>query len=1625
MKKIFLLFAICLLGNVSLIAQNYGWISPNTSYLKMYVADDGIYRINKTDFTNAGITSTIDPRTVKVYNKGVEIPVFFNGETDGIFDASDYLDFYGTRNSGGLTKVYDQNNSQIYSTNEYFNQYSDTNIYWIGWGGSFGSRYTVSTFSTITNYPNAFYNDIVHLERDYFYSQGENTSSTDYRFLTTEKFKGEGWFWSSLASTQTLSDTFSLPLLYNAVSQNASVKLYAYPTKRNTATLNEHSLQVKVNGNLITTLVVNDLTRFDTTIIFPSSFLSNSSVNTVSVTYNYIIDPATNIASYLNVDFFEIQYPKVFKFRSEKVSSALTGIDTTSKQFRVTGYNSVNPVFIYDVFNNIKIVSVSNNLDTLKFTGKSNGKFLLVNNQVTKKPFRIKQKLVPDLVSSSNGADYLIIYNSLFTSQAEQLRSYRASHDNFRSFKANVEDLYDIFNYGIEDPVAVRNFTKHVYDNWQLPKLSYICLFGRGSLDPKKILSTSAYYQNLIPVFGYPPSDGYFANFNIGTFFYYSMVAIGRLPVYYPSEAQAVVDKIIAYENETPAVWSKSFLYITGGGTSAEQSSHQQKSNLEINTYIIPPSLEGDPIKAYRSDTSGSVTFNIKDSIRNSISRGVFFVNYRGHAGSHDWEIAMNDPNTLENGNRLPMVLSLTCFTGENSLGNYRGFGERFIYLNNKGSIGYVGTTGWSYSAQGNDYGTHIIYTLKNDTTRRLGGLTKYANKKMSTDSLSFNVRHTVNCYTLLGDPAVTLKLPVRPEFSVSASDYKLSNIAPSLGDNVTLSLYPKNFGTNADSCKIRFQLKRNNINYSVIDTIRRNLGTFDSLNYNFKVDSIGNYSVVVTLDYGNYYPLENKLNNTLTIDVPVNNTSFVPLKPYDNSIVSNDSVEFVGLNPSLSSSTNKIKVIVQFDTTKLFNSSFVRTFVNGNATGTVTKFKAALPVLTNNKLYFWRTNCINNGDSSGWSKAHDFVYSTSGTSSSKDDISGAESNTAKGITIIKNNSAQYSAGDFNNTEYSADGIDLVDFQADLFVRSLGSNAEESSYFSVGGKNIYIDAGSNTGLNFLKIQKLTGNIVSFKNIKMNSSASSDSIVTYLNTFDNTHYLMLLNAAYVPSGTFLNAAAKTKLKQFGSIYCDSIGLLGYFHTWSLVGFLGATPPQVSEMFDPCCRPAPFCVSCDHWGESISNLTTAFRKTTGTVSTIIGPAQNWSSFSWNRSIPQGSSLMFDVFGIDRNNAETLLLSNLLTYQSSSLSSVNAYQYPKLKFVAKFNIDTVTGNQSPVLNSINVNYTPPSELSYDANSFSVNSSYKVGEVLKYKFDYHNDGSSDLPGIIANVYKKSLSVNNLISTDTTAIALNVDSYKNYSNKFVIPYFRDSMKIYIELKPKGLNNESYAYNNLIEFSMNSVHLNGQSPLVSVYSDGLLLTNGDYVKPKPELKINLTNVGEASLVADTTMISLSLNEKYIPYYVNGILNQQLKTFDKDDSKPGKDLSLYFYPELLSGTNKLAVVYNSGSDNTDTVFYDVIVSDELLVKDLSNFPNPMKDMTNFVFNLAGSDSPLKFKIKIYTVSGKLIKELDYPVSIGHNQIPWDGRDGDGDLVANGTYLYKLVAEGDSKTETQIQKLVVLK
>jgi flagellar hook assembly protein FlgD len=56
------------------------------------------------------------------------------------------------------------------------------------------------------------------------------------------------------------------------------------------------------------------------------------------------------------------------------------------------------------------------------------------------------------------------------------------------------------------------------------------------------------------------------------------------------------------------------------------------------------------------------------------------------------------------------------------------------------------------------------------------------------------------------------------------------------------------------------------------------------------------------------------------------------------------------------------------------------------------------------------------------------------------------------------------------------------------------------------------------------------------------------------------------------------------------------------------------------------------------------------------------------------------------------------------------------------------------------------------------------------------------------------------------------------------------------------------------------------------------------------------------------------------------------------------------------------------------------------------------------------SAIDAEVKIYTVAGRLIQSIQRSaITESFVRIPWDGRDRDGDELANGVYLYKVIAK----------------
>ncbi|MCC6395380.1 MAG: hypothetical protein IT282_00055, partial [Bacteroidetes bacterium] len=282
-----------------------------------------------------------------------------------------------------------------------------------------------------------------------------------------------------------------------------------------------------------------------------------------------------------------------------------------------------------------------------------------------------------------------------------------------------------------------------------------------------------------------------------------------------------------------------------------------------------------------------------------------------------------------------------------------------------------------------------------------------------------------------------------------------------------------------------------------------------------------------------------------------------------------------------------------------------------------------------------------------------------------------------------------------------------------------------------------------------------------------------------------------------------------------------------------------------------------------------------------------------------------------------------------------------------------------------------------------------------------------------------------------------------------------------IAVSPPARARDLLAENNhaqvLVNFTGNGETL---SATIRMYADGVPLMDGDYVSSRPQF-----------LVQFEDLVGIKPGEERVRLWAdNQLVESQAKAGAESDAAwpgPGNDIvrngyhanlaedpgtaapatasttgagvgttpaaiatadGFIFNPQLSNGPHELVVrLYRvdslAGLDSLESRIAVQVVS-ELRLMRVYNYPNPFSSSTEFTFVLSGARPPEGLTIRIFTITGRRIQEIYVPptdLRVGFNRIWWDGRDRDGDEIANGYYFYKIQGEGEGKVETAIEKM----
>ncbi len=891
-------------------------------WYKIGTTDNVIYKIDKTFLQNLGINvSSIDPRNIKIYGNGGEMLAEFNGkfhyddlnenaiyvqgESDGVFDNTDYVLFYGQsphkwKYNPGISAC------TRYSRSKHF--YSDTVFYFLTIDNSPGKRvqqqassaqaptYTVSSFDDCQVHESDAAN-LIKSGRELYGENFENTSQYTFGFNFPALQNDTVWIKTSLLGRRVDPGTGIPPGAYD-INYPGGTYAVSFPV-----TCPDYTCDIG-----------KDLTGCAS-----KSFIYSGGSTAISITVNRTYADESGWLNYLWV-------------------IARRALNLVGNQMPFMDYRSIGPGVISQ-FNittnapNLKVWNVTDGLNVNEqLTNFSSGIYSFVIATDTLKQFvafdgsSFKTPSYSAAVENQNlhalaNIDYVIVAHPWFVNQAEQLGALHQKHEKYSYKVVTPDQIYNEFSSGVQDITAIRLFMRMLYKKPGGTPPKHLLLYGDASyLQKDRNLNTNT---NFVPIFQTTNSASYISSKCSDDFYGFlddnegqidccgnpdglMDIGVGRLPAHSVSEADAMLNKITTYyqrkvtsastcdavsanaedwrnwisliaDDANPGyVWETTFFSQTEGFASMVGANKR---------YNIDKIYE-DAYKVV-SVPGGRRYPDVVTAINNRVARGALIIGYSGHGGelglSHEEIITINQINDWSNINNLPLFFTATCEFSRFDDPLRTSAGEYIILNGNGGGIGLFTTTRLAFAPDGSTLGSVFypaaIKKLSNGKYPALGDIIKKT-KQAAPGYLHF---------ALLGDPALTLSYPKEDISTYKINSHVTVNlvsdtisalgkytitgfIADTSGNKVTSfngSIYPTifdkpvllttldNSGNNLSPIPSFFQQK--NALYRGKTSVTNGDFTFSfivpkDIYYNFGLGKISYYAQADTTDAAGYY---------------------------------------------------------------------------------------------------------------------------------------------------------------------------------------------------------------------------------------------------------------------------------------------------------------------------------------------------------------------------------------------------------------------------------------------------------------------------------------------------------------------------------------------------------------------------------------------------------------------------------------------------------------------------------------------------------------------------------------------------------------------------------------------------
>lgn len=1578
--------------------EGWSWIQPGQTYIRLEVWEDGIYRATASDLAPFGYPGNIPVNEIKIYYRGREQAIFLQEvNPDGIFDGSDFVEFFGTRNDGGDdAQLYKNSGTGKYDRsaqpNPYLSIFSDTAVYFLTWSPAQGKRMVPFFLNNYSAYsPEPYFRTYTHQNLNLSAWVGGGPGAKDAE--SSEFVTGEGYhdlFPVQFGIPRTHTVFFPGAVQNSGGNWDLQIRVFGF-------SLFSHALNFQL-GTISTFSHYSQGIHLTT--VTQSGSMSGLAGTQASLTTQALYAPTDN--NYLS--WIRLYYDRTFALGTQDSARVSNWSKVVNSYWRIGMSSAQNgqEAIAYDFTLGYRIEGTAS-------TGQL--EFIIPGGNVAREMYvshsgRARKPLIRTVsfrgLAQESGAPYIIITLRSLSSSAAQLAAYRQSsiRNPQNCIIVYTDELYDEFGYGSVTPLAIRRFIHTARRRWAV-KPKYVLFWGKGMHETLRRNTRQPFTENLVPTFGFPASDGLMVTpLDTGTTGLLPVLPVGRVNIFSDAEGQDYLSKLQQYEQSPwDGTWMKEAVHLGGGEDQAEQSL--------INGYLdgrFRPIWETIPWGGKvltQQKSNGSIPSASAQEIQNRINQGVGLISFFGHSTNNIFDIDIREAAEYTNVGKYPLVIANGCYGGNFSTVN-KTFAERFVLEKDKGAIAWVASSGLGYIVYLGELSKHFYETLYRDSIGApLGNALLQAHNRLyqfgcnipNTCPPALNHIHQTN---LQGDPALILTFPDKPDFEITEGGISFSPDPFTASDSVTMKIQVRNLGK-AIPDSVPLTVQQQILSGPLLGetwnrgTLRiRPVPYLDTLVFPlpFRDErSAGLNRFSIWADSARLLDDQRYINNVVGLNRVIPGNAPAILYPHDFAIVPVNQIRL-----SASSFIMKQSQVQRYefaiDTVWNFSSPFYQT--SGILTGSACFMDWALPfTLEEGRVYYWRVR-LPDEPQAAWAEAS-FQY--------RSGISGwAQSD----VPQFRNNLLDGLSPDLNAKTWAFDSI------ASLLnvITNTGGNAR----FNFNGVKVSNNDNHPTVVNGIWFSHITGGNLQIQTV--------DALYGSWSWYPMPSGIAGLQQAIqqVPAGdwvvlcTQFNAGiASWSSVTGGENLYQAIEALGSAHIrqipdgqpYILAGKKGAAPGTAYEVLQ-----SPWQLSASLKGDNIR----------GTLSSRpLGMAQSWNraALNWTNG-GAGDTVHFTLHAVNRTGVDTILQQVIPSAQwQADLTGLSPVLYPQLRLEAELR-DPVN-KTPPFLGNWEVRFQPAPDLIADPARYFVFEPAPVAEgrqaTVRLEVSNYGDAPMDSFSIRYSVIRPGQ--NPLVLGLKRFAPIPATSAQRTEFSFTTTGLSGSNTLVVEVNPDRERNELYFFNNFFYYPF-QVDGDNQNPLLEVTFDGRRLMDGEIVSPRPEIIITNKDNNPVYPVDSLGFFRVSFKTPAGADSVVVLENNPQVNFSPG-VLPQNRARLKFQPgplpdgEYTFRAQAYDRVGNAAGEQPYEIRFRVI--NENTLTPIFNYPNPFSTRTRFVFTLTGKDMPSVFRIDIYTITGRLVRRLDLQdlglVHIGQNLngFEWDGTDDYGDRLANGTYLYK--------------------